>query len=433
MTRTTMFTLVGVLGGCSTSLLESEGCEAESSPSPAPQVLLLGTEETDIARDVVVLGDGGLYVVGESRGAWPEKAAAGGSDVVLARLDASLSLAWLQTLGSSGDDESRGLVLQPSGVAVLGNVGSALPGAESKGDQDYFVAQYDADGRAGWLRQAGTSTYDSAMGLAVAEDGQLWVVGYINPYQQLRAEMFMQPFDPSSGTAGATTTLGGSSDEVALSIASAGGRLYVAGSTNGSFAATAQGSFDVLAYACSAQGKVQWKVQHGTSDGEGSEDIVVGSDGRVYLLATSYSDLETGAVENDGLRDAFLMSYETDGTLRWKKRLTRTQGGDTVANALTISPNNLLYITGFTTGALLEGAARGKRDLFVLSAATSDGTVRWVEQHGGLENDEGNALVLDEHGHVLVAGMTEGTFLGQSSKGLADMLVMRLPLPPQDL
>lgn len=104
-------------------------------------------------------------------------------------------------------------------------------------------------------------------------------------------------------------------DEVAAAaVFDQAGDLYVTGATTGSLAGGNAGSLDIFLIKYNAQKSQEWVKQIGTSDIDGPLDVIVDRNGDVYVVALSYSDLVNGTLEDDGLRDTFLIKYNLPGS-----------------------------------------------------------------------------------------------------------------------
>jgi len=144
--------------------------------------------------------------------------AAGGSDVLVVAVDAGGRQQWITQLGSVGDDDAAGAVVDGETVYVAGTAGAAIVGAQrvdvpgaadgaGGGGRDAFLSAYDlATGTWRWTAVFGSTGDERVTGLTLSDDGHVVVVG------------------TTSGTLGATP-LAGSTDgfAVAFPVGSAGG------------------------------------------------------------------------------------------------------------------------------------------------------------------------------------------------------------------
>jgi hypothetical protein len=144
--------------------------------------------------------------------------AAGGSDVLVAAVDAGGRQQWITQLGSAGDDDAAGVVVDGETVYVAGTAGDAIVGSQrvdvpgaadgaATGGRDAFLSAYDlATGTWRWTAVFGSPGDERVTGVALSDDGHVVVVG------------------TTSGTLGATPISGGTDGfAVAFPVGSSGG------------------------------------------------------------------------------------------------------------------------------------------------------------------------------------------------------------------
>ena len=91
----------------------------------------------------------------------------------------SFTLPWTKQLGTSSVDSATGVATDSSGnVYVTGWTGGGLDGNTSAGGSDLFVVKYNSSGTKQWTKQLGTSSYESAYGVATDSSGNVYVTGY---------------------------------------------------------------------------------------------------------------------------------------------------------------------------------------------------------------------------------------------------------------
>ena len=89
----------------------------------------------------------------------------------------SFSLPFTQQLGTSSVDWANGVATDSSGnVYVAGDTFGGLDGTNA-GSWDLFVVKYNSSGTKQWTKQFGTSTSDSANGVATDSSGNVFVTG----------------------------------------------------------------------------------------------------------------------------------------------------------------------------------------------------------------------------------------------------------------
>ena len=137
-----------------------------------------GTEASDSASAVTLDGPR-VYVAGFTLGTFPGQTRAGSFDGYLTSLDGDGTPVWTRQFGTTSFELVNGLAADFSGVYVVGQTNGAFPGATSAGGTDAYAKRFDAEGNEGWTRQFGTDLFDTAWGVAV-EFSDVYVVGQTN-------------------------------------------------------------------------------------------------------------------------------------------------------------------------------------------------------------------------------------------------------------
>jgi hypothetical protein len=115
----------------------------------------------DEAREVAADATG-VYVAGRTFGTLPGQASAGFNDGFVRKYDAAGNELWTRQLGSSSDDDARGVSAAGGKVYVSGLAGAAMTGQTSSGFDDVFVSSYDAAGNQLWTLQFGSRDFEGA-------------------------------------------------------------------------------------------------------------------------------------------------------------------------------------------------------------------------------------------------------------------------------
>lgn len=102
---------------------------------------------------------------------------AGGLDAFVSRIDAEGALLWQRQFGTLGDDTATGVAVDADeNVFICGGTQGDLAETLS-GRSDAFLRKYDATGSVVWTRQFGTVEYDYAADCALDADGNILVAG----------------------------------------------------------------------------------------------------------------------------------------------------------------------------------------------------------------------------------------------------------------
>ena len=111
---------------------------------------------------------------------------AGGSDIFLARYDASGNYVWAKSMGGTSNDIGRGIVLDASAnIYMVGEFsttvdfdpGMATVNLTSAGSNDIFLAKYDASGNYVYAKGMGSTGIDIGHGIAIDASSNAYITG----------------------------------------------------------------------------------------------------------------------------------------------------------------------------------------------------------------------------------------------------------------
>ncbi len=333
-----------------------------------------GTSGEDRATSVSVDGSGNVYVAGYTEGTLPGQTSAGGVDAFVRKYDSAGNLVWTSQFGTSAKDVANSVAVDGSGnVYVVGDTLGTFNGqtGTSPGISDAFVRKYDSAGNVLWTQQVGTTNGEAEHGNGVTVDGS--------------------------------------------------GNVYVVGDTTGALSGQANvGANDAWVRKYDSDGSVLWTRQFGTGTGDGAASVSVDGSGNVYVAGTTWGNL--AGQGNAGGNDAFVRKYDSAGTALWT-RLVGTANTD-VGDTVLVDGSGNAYLVGLVSAALPGQTSAGAQDGFVRKY-DSAGSVLWTQQFGTSSGDFVQAASMDGSGNVYVAGMTGGTFAGQTSPGENDAFVRK--------
>lgn len=343
-TATTTYTLTVMnTGGTNT-------CSANVTVSSAGVITFVktvGSSGDDYASSVQQTLDGGFILAGNTTGL-----GAGGSDVLLAKVDQLGAIQWAKTSGSSGND-SAFFVRQTSDggyivtgqsdafagfpqslvekfdnaggfqwASSLGAVGQGGSGqsVQQTTDGGYIVTgypegaigglglfKYDSAGQLQWLRRAaGVNHYGNSV--QQTSDGGYVVAGA----QQFGAygvyDVSLLKFDGSGNLQWAQLAVGNDFDAASAVQQTFDGGYVVAGVT----ASAGAGGQDVLLLKYDALGTLQWARTAGGS-GDDAADSVQQTTDAGYIVSGHTSSFGAGRSVH------FLIKFDSAGSLQWAK------------------------------------------------------------------------------------------------------------------
>lgn len=203
--------------------------------------------------DIALDQQGNVYLAGMANGTLTSDSSNpfADGDIFVAKLSTDGAQLWNQSIVTPGKNYARGLALDSAGnVYITGETIGALPGQTSAGGTDAFLAKYDSNGTAQWIKQFGTAQLDEGQAIAVDRLDRIYVTGETEGSLFGNAvigqsDAFLAVFDPIGNLLGSTQIGTAQNDEAyGITVANPANpalpnqpyTLYVSGQTQGTFA-----------------------------------------------------------------------------------------------------------------------------------------------------------------------------------------------------
>ena len=271
--------------------------------------------------------------------------------------------AWIKQFGTSSFDSAIGISTSGSAnIYVIGRTDGSLLGNSNFGLYDAFLTQYDSSGTQKWVKQLGSSGSDISTGISSENNLNVYVVGYtdgsfLSNINLGSNDAYLAKYD-ASGNQLWVKQFGSSDTDFAQGISiDNSGNVYVAGSTLGSlFGNSSFGDYDAYVAKYDVSGNQVWIEQFGTSEFEYATGIGSDNDGNVYVTGFTYGALADNS--NSGLNDAYIAKYDASGNQVWIKQFGTSSFDE--ANGISTDSNGNIYITGYIGGEYIDGEIREK-------------------------------------------------------------------------
>jgi len=264
-------------------------------------------------------------------------------------INAQVDFVWGKQFGTEKDDKTRNLVANSSGdIYVLGKTKGKI-GKENFGKNDGFVTKIDSVACTVWSIQIGSEEEDELKHAAIDKSGNLYVTGFI-------------------GTDAQNSSVSNS---------------------------------DILVVKLRSNGEIVWQKQYGTDSIDIGENIVVFSNGDIYITGTTRGSMGSTPKGKD---DCFILRLDSLGN-----QLVVVQFGtaaDDMGLGITVGADSYIYLCGATKGNLAAKNG-GKFDLF-WAIFSKELKQQNVVQYGTSENDYAGEIKTDSKNNVYIAGNTDG-------------------------
>ncbi|MGZ4089990.1 MAG: T9SS type A sorting domain-containing protein [Bacteroidia bacterium] len=310
----------------------------------------------------------------------------GNNDVFIASYDLAGNLIWARTDGYIYNEKALGIACDNSGnIAICGYFrDTTMFGSNysvSNGEEDMFVAKYDASGNFLWMRNAGGPGREEGKSVVCDTSGNIYVCGMYSDNAVFGSSThttattsfgnfyngYMAKYDPN-GNLLWVKDIGGDYTDVAWSITKDNaGKLYVAGEFSGAKFDTTDvvvwtnGKADAFVACYDQNGNFQWVNYGGGSEVDRARGI--GCDGTTIFLTGQYGlngTFGSYSLNAADSSDIFVAALDNSGNFLW----ANTVGG--VADAFDTdggyeSGNAVCGHEGITyaTGSLLNGGVFG--------------------------------------------------------------------------
>ncbi len=237
----------------------------------------------------------------------------------------------------------------------------------SNGDEDFFIAKFDALGNHLWSRGFGDAQQQICYSIAVGPDDTIVMAGW------------------NFGS----IDLGGGA------VASAG-------------------MADIWIAKLDADGSHIWSHGFGGIGSQLGYGVAVGPAGEVYLAGSFIGELDFGLSPLDNTsdsQDAYLVKFNADGEPEWQKWFESSSDADLTAIALTDDGRDI-YLAGDFGGTLQMGSpplvSAGGRDIFT-ARFDAEGQPIWSQCFGDPENQDCGGICIDALGNLILTGYFESS------------------------
>jgi hypothetical protein len=329
-----------------------------------------GTNNSDPVFTGVADGSG-IYIGGMTLGTWPDETSSGDFDAYIAKLDPDGELLWARQFGSADRDCVNSISISSSGIYIAGQTYGTLPGQTSAGGADLFVGKIDANGNEIWMRQFGSSEFDSDS-LVSVDSSNVYVGGLVDaalPGQTSigSTDAFVSRYS-DTGVLLWTSQFGTLGIEYTSGMMAESGNVYIVGATTGEFPGQsfAGGTYDGFVARFDSSGNQSWVRQIGTTDYDDIYDVYADATG-AFVAGNTEGTL--AGQSSSGSGDLFLVRIDADGTP--SSTFQFGSSGYDYTTGLTVSAS-AFYVAGYTDGALPGQTVVSSSDAFLIRLAPAD-------------------------------------------------------------
>lgn len=373
-------------------------------PSPAADI-------RSYTNDITSDSDGNLYIVGGVWGVLPGQTSSGYLDAFVRKLDGNGNEVWTRQFGTSQNDSAGGVALdKQNNIYVSGGTDGLLPGQVSQGSSDAFVRKYDNNGNEIWTRQFGTSYGEGINKLVVDNAGNLYTIGSIDIGA---TDAFITKLD-ASGNQLWTRQFGSPTwyDDARGVALDTSGNVYVIGKTTNLVPGFSSGSY---ARKYDSGGNQIWTSQWSDGTTGSADGIVIGNNNEIYI---------GGVTVGVSAESAYLRKIDTSGNVIWDEQFGQPSGVRVLSVAL--DGQGAIYTVGVlnTTRLPTQVYSGGSSDAFIRKY-DSNANIVWTREFGSNLSDSADGVVTAKD-KVYIIGHTYGGF-SPDHTGSGDSYLARFP------
>ena len=268
----------------------------------------VGSTSLDQFQDGALFSDF-IYGIGFTAGDLDSQDNSGDNDAFITQFDNEGNKNWTKLLGTSADDRAQSVITLSDGSIIISGMSRGdIGGTSNRGNYDSFVSKYDSNGNLSWTQNFGSASEDQILAITKDSDDNIYVTGFTSgliPDSAVigggKQDIHISKIN-SSGEKIWTNEYGSSGRDVGKGIAfSSDGSIYVTGYVGGEFAnETAYGSRDMNLTKFDSNGNLKWTKTLGGENEDYGEDILVASDGSIYVVGQIGHKFGSSGIETIG-------------------------------------------------------------------------------------------------------------------------------------
>ncbi|MFA0809790.1 hypothetical protein [Microbulbifer epialgicus] len=395
--------------------------------------------DTNNPNDALNDADGdGLSNLEEYQNGWDPRVAGGASDY---------SYAWTTLITGSGlkvigdieaDSDGNLYVLGSSQDILVKDSKGSIESKSSSSRYEIFVIKINTSGEIEWIQRVPKTYYDDyASGIALAEDGNLYVFADVSVQSSIR-DLALFKFNPNTGKLLNKHIFGGDYEQFSSAMFIRNSSIYIAGQFDESI--TFDESTNVIGSNSGRSGfiakydlnfNLEWQNVIYTEDDVSISEIEVDNAGNIYVAGGYYSDVEfdkrntysgksyfitepfNGVV---AIENGYIAKYLPNGDVSWVHNFPAGRGS--IIKTIDIDINDQLTLggqfnqNGFTGlgvefGSFMALKSEGATDSFILKLSL-DGNYLNHFQFGGSYEQYIQSLDTSVFSKLAIGGSFEG-------------------------
>lgn len=288
----------------------------------------------------------------------------GAEEAWVVKLDDSGTLLQQKTWGGNSNENIQDLVPTPDGGYIFVGYTSSTNGdpiapIASQASLDIWLVKVNGSGSIQWQKRLGGNGSDIGSKVQMTSDGGYIIIGShtqttpIDPTNNGGTDAWVIKFD-ASGNQQWEKKFGGSGSDDGYGIKQMADGGYILTGSISSAIAGHYGAGDVYVVRIDASGNLVWQRALGTSSNEQGREIILASDGSVYVA---------GRTVVGGTTDGWLVKLSSSGNVIWQQNFGGT-GADELSAIIKNASGNIV-IAGSTNSTFGTITNKGGADFWL--------------------------------------------------------------------
>lgn len=304
-------------------------------------------------------------------------------DIYLINIDSTGRPLLEKSIGGSGSEGGRDIVIEPDGVVIAGWTSSFGNGAD-----DAYMLKVSAHGLIVWQNGFGYDKNDRGNSIIATNTGGYLLTGLANRYTSNGSDIYIVKTDQNGTLLWEKTIHLNNYDEGIAAIPASDNGYILAGVTG----SEQTGDFDIYTAKINEQGDIVWEQTYGGESLDWVRAIIAAPDGGYLLCGHTFS-------YGVGSGDIYLIKINESGEFVWQK--TYGGAGYDYGSSIIEADDGGYFISG-ATGS--EGA--GNSDAYIIRIDDA-GNQNYSATFGGNGNDEAFDILALPGNEIILTGATE--------------------------
>lgn len=340
-------------------------------------------------------------------------------------------------------DRDGNVVVAGSFTGTVSFGGEPLVGA---GENDVFVAKLDRTGKHLWSKRFGGPGYQDATGVAVADDGDVIVIGTLDQKASFGGDelvsagmidLFCVRLD-ASGKHLWSRRVGDAREQEAGAVAvGRDGSVVLVGSYEGTLdfgsgPLPCAGGDDVFVAKLDRTGKELWSRRFGDERSQKGRAVAIGRDGSVVVTGSFRGQLALGSttLTSPDADSLFVAKLDANGSPTWARAGKGGPGSLVSPRAVTVDGDGAITVGGLFHGSVqLAGSLlddHGGEGAVLLARFDASGAPAWATRFGEGRPIELGGLASTVEGDLLVVSSPLGVLQAKPRRPTDEVTVTRL-------